>query len=178
MESIKKYKAILLTVLGVVIVVAGAYAYMRGHKSPVKEAVVKSTMMSFTGSVSRMYEGENKLVYSFDIPSGSTTTTTMDGALVHVTNGSTLYLAMYLSYEGGRGYSAEDYIKNVIVPQVRVLNITGTTTLGTTVWTTAESQNTEWHVGQVGNGQWLMVVESPKVSHDDVVSSIESMKTE
>jgi hypothetical protein len=61
---------------------------------------------------------------------------------------------------------------------VRVLNITGTTTLGTTVWTTAESQNTEWHVGQVGNGQWLMVVESPKVSHDDVVSSIESMKTE
>lgn len=178
MESIKTYKVILLAVLVLVIVVAGGYFAMKKNPGTQKEAITKSSMRSFEGQVTRMFEGENKIVYSFDIPKDATTTVSMDEALVKVTTGTALYSAVYFSYEGGRGYSAEDYIKNVISPQVKVLAIVGTTTVGTRVWTLAESANSEWHVAQVGDGQWLMVVESPKVNHDDIISTLEGLKVE
>lgn len=178
MESLKTYKAILLAVVGLIIVVTGGFLIMRNPTPAVKEAITKSDMKSFEGQVTRIFEGENKVVYSFDIPEAATTTLSMDGALVKVTTGVDLYSAIYFSYEGGRGYSAEDYIKHNIATQVKVLSITGTTTIGSRVWTVAESVNTEWHVGQVGDGQWLMVVESPKAKHDDVVKTLAGLKAE
>jgi hypothetical protein len=177
MESLRTYKVILLAVLVLVVVVTGGYFAMKKNPTP-KEAITKSHMKAFEGQVTRIFEGENKVIYSFDIPEDATTTVSMDGALVKVTTGSTLYSAVYLSYEGGRGYSAEDYIRNVISPQVNVLNIVGTTTIGTRVWTVAESVNTEWHVGQVGDGQWLMVVESPKANHESVLDTLSGLKAE
>lgn len=178
MESIKTYKVILLAVAVLVIVVAGGYFAMKKHPGTQKEAITKSHMKSYEGQVTRMYEGENKVVYSFDIPEEATATISMDGALIKVMTGSALYSAVYFSYEGGRGYSAEDYIKSIIVPHVNVLNIVGTTTIGTRVWTVAESVNTEWHVGQVGDGQWLMVVESPKVNHESILDTLSNLKAE
>jgi hypothetical protein len=178
MESIKTYKAILLAVVGLVVVVSGGYVYMKKHAVAPKEAIVKSHMDSLEGQVMRMYEGENKVVYSFDVPEGSTSTVSMDGALIKVMTGSALYMATYFSYEGGRGYSAEDYIKNTIAPHVSTLAMVGTTTIGSRIWTVAESANTEWHVGQVGDGQWLMVVESPKANHEDIVNTLEDLKAE
>lgn len=174
----KTYKAILLAVAGLVIVVTGGYLYMKGNKPVVKEAITKGSVRSLEGQVTRMFEGENKVVYGFDVPDGATSTVSMDGALIKVTTGSALYMATYFSYEGGRGYSSEDYIKSIIAPHVSVLNMVGTTTIGSRVWTVAESVNTEWHVGQVGDGQWLMVVESPKVNHDKIVDTLEGLKAE
>ncbi|MEZ0209011.1 MAG: hypothetical protein ACAH17_02440 [Candidatus Paceibacterota bacterium] len=174
----KTYKAILLAVVGLVIVVTGGYIYMKKHTTTPKEAITKSTMKSLEGQVTRMFEGENKVVYDFEVPEDATSTVSMDGALVKVTTGGALYMATYFSYEGGRGYSAEDYIRNTVAPHVNVLTITGTTTIGSRVWTVAESANTEWHVGQVGDGQWLMVVESPKANHEDIVGTLAGLKAE
>ncbi len=174
MESIKTYKAILLAVLGLVIVVSGAYVYMK--KSPgAKESVVKSNIQTIEGQVTRIYEGENKLVYSMDIPETATSTISMDNALITVKDNGALYAAVYMTYEGGRGYGSLDYINNVIVSHVPVLTIMGTTTIGSTVWTVAEGATSEWHVGQVGDGQWLMIVENPKANHAQIVGMLESI---
>jgi hypothetical protein len=175
-EGIKTYKAILLSVLGLVIVVTGSYFYMK-HERASKEAVVANHMHALTGQVTRIYEGENKLVYSMNIPETATSMLSMDDALVTINDNGGLYAAVYMTYEGGRGYSAVDYINNVVAPKVHALTVTGTTTVGPVLWTTAESANSEWHVGQVGDGQWLMVVESKKALHDSVMEMIESLTT-
>ncbi len=174
MESIKTYKAILLAVLGLVFVVGGAYLFM-GSKPIAKEPVVKTHSQTLEGQVTRIYEGENKLVYSMDIPDTATSAVSMDDALVKITDNGALYAAIYMSYEGGRGYSSLDYVNNVIVPHVSNLIVTGTTTIGTTIWTVAQSANSEWHVGQVGDGQWLMVVESRKALHDQIVEMLDGL---
>ncbi len=178
MESIKTYKVILSAVAVLIIVVAGGYLYMRKHAPVAKEAITKSHMKSYEGQVTRIFEGENKVVYSFDIPEAATATLSMDGALVKVMTGASLYSAVYFSYEGGRGYSAEDYIKSIVAPHVNALTVVGTTTIGTRTWTVAQSANTEWHVAQVGDGQWLMVVESPKAQHEDILGTLEGLKAQ
>jgi hypothetical protein len=112
-----------------------------------------------------------------DIPETATSAVSMDDGLVKITDNGALYAAVYMSYEGGRGYSSLDYINNVIVPHVATLTLTGTTTIGETIWTTAASPNSEWHVGQVGDKQWLMVVESKKTLHTGIVEMLESLMT-
>lgn len=177
MEGIKTYKVILLAVLGLVVVVGGAYWFMK-DKSMAKEPVIKAQTHTISGHVTRMFEGENKVVYTFDVPETATSAVAMDGALVRVTDNEVPYASMYFSYEGGRGYSSEDYIKYVIAPRVSVLEIVGTTTIGSRVWTVAESPASEWHVAQVGDGQWLLIVENKKALHDSVLSTLESLVTE
>lgn len=178
MESIKTYKAILLTVGGLIIIVGGAYYFTEGarFRKPVEQVTVREDMTSFTGQVTRIFEGENKAVYSFDIPKNATTAISMDGALVRVTEDGALYAAAYLSYEGGRGYMPEEYINRIIAPQVRALTPMATSTIGSYSWMLAESANTEWHVAQVGDGQWLMVVENSKINHDRAVETLKSLE--
>lgn len=175
-EGVKTYKTILLSVLGLVIVVTGAYFYMK-HKPEAIKAPVTTHAHAVSGQVTRMYEGENKLVYEMGIPETATSTVSMDDALVTIIDNGALLAAVYMTYEGGRGYSASDYLHNVVAPKVRGLAMTGTTTIGDTLWTTAESAYSEWHVGQVGDGQWLMVVENKKTNHDAVVEMLQSLTT-
>lgn len=175
----KTYKAILLAVGGLIIVVGGAYYFAGGRlQKPVEQVKVRANTRAFTGQVTRIYEGENKAVYSFYIPEDATTTILMDEALIRVKEGNALYLAAYLSYEGGRGYVPEEYINRIIAPQVRALTVTGTSTIGSYTWMEAESEHTEWHVAQVGDGQWLMVVENPKANHDRILEVLDEMQVE
>lgn len=176
METIKTYKAILLSVLGLVIVVGGSFLYMRNKPVMKENAVVKQSNL-LTGQIAREYEGENKLVYTMDIPETATSTISMDDALVTINDNGALLAAVYFTYEGGRGYSSADYLQNVVASKVTGLSMTGTTTVGTVLWTTAETANSEWHVGQVGDGQWLMVVENKKVNHELVVEMLDSLTT-
>lgn len=177
MEKIKTYKAILLAVAGVIVVAGSAYYFIGGrYEKPVQEVTTRINAQLVTGQVDREYEGENKAVYSFYIPEAATTTLGMDGALVRAFEGKDLYAAFYFSYEGGRGYVAEEYINRVIAPQVAVLTAGATSTIGAYTWTSAESANTEWHVAQVGDGQWLLVVENPKSNHDRVLDTLEELE--
>ena len=178
MESIKTYKAILLAVAGIIIVAGGAFYFLEGarFRKPVQEARVRTNTQLVTGQVTRVFEGENKAIYSLYIPEEATTTTSMDGALVRINEGKNLYMAAYLSYEGGRGYVAEEYINRIIAPQVHALVAGATSTIGAYTWMAAESANSEWHVAQVGDGQWLLVVENPKANHDRVMDSLEDLE--
>lgn len=178
MEKIKTYKAVLLGVLGLAVVVGGAYWYTNGKTAPKEAAIVKTDMVTLEGQVVRMFEGENKVMYSLNVPASATSTAQMEGALIKVVDGDAPYVSMYFSYEGGRGYMPVEYIENVIVPRVSVLTIMGTTTIGSYEWTVAESPASEWYVAQVGDGQWLVMVESKKDLHDKVVETLKSLKTQ
>jgi hypothetical protein len=178
MEKIKTYKAVLLGVLAVAVVVGGGYWYMGGKPAAKEPAVKKSLTSTVEGQVIRMFEGENKIVYSFDVPESASSTTGMEGALVRVTDNDLPYATMYFSFEGGRGYMPEDYISNVIAPRVPSLAVTGTTTVGSRIWTIAESAASEWHVAQVGDGQWLLIVENKKALHDKMADTLSSIVTE
>lgn len=176
MEKMKTYKAVLLGVLGLVIVVGGSYWYMKG-KPVQKEAVVKSTTRTIEGEVVRKNgDNEVKVVYNLDIPEGATTTLGMNDALINIVSGTKPLAEMYFTYEGARGYSVRDYIDRVIAPQVKV-TVTGTTTIGSSMWTVAESLGSEWHVAQVGDGSWLLVVENKRDLHDDVMNMLDTLVT-
>jgi hypothetical protein len=137
-----------------------------------------TTVNTFTNKVTRNFEGENVLEYGFNLPEGATTTVEQDGALVKVTDASSsLVTAMYFSYEGGRGYSPEDYITNNIVPHVSAVTSAGTTTIGMHEWTVAESEFSVWHVAKSDNGQWLIVVENRKDMADNAAVILESILT-
>lgn len=174
----KTYTSLLLVVAGLVVVVLGGYIYMK-KRAPVTEMKASAFQMkTISGQVTRSFEGENTLTYSFDIPENATSAIGMSDALVRITENGALYAAVYMSYEGGRGYVPEEYINRIIAPQVHVLTAGGTSTVGLYTWTEAESANSEWHVAQVNEGKWLVVVENPKSNHDRVLESLGTMRIE
>ena len=150
---------------------------MNNRADVAKEETNEMSSSSFTGKVVRMFEGENVLEYGFDLPEGATTTVERDGSLIKVINQDSLVLAMYTSYEGGRGYSPSDYIKNVITPSVPGLTMSGTTTIGMYDWNVVESSRSIWHVTKGGDGSWLIVVENKKADNEVANAIIESITT-
>ncbi len=173
----KTYISILLVVLGLVVIVSGGYVYMKKNRvQTVLEKRDSVLMKSFTGDVTRVYEGDNKLSYSFDIPEIATTTVGMDGALIKVSDATSSYTTIYISYEGGRGFGPIDYMDEVIAPHVSVINANGTTTIGNYEWQVADSEGSEWHIASIAGGSWLVIVENRKNMHDLVQKIIASLK--
>jgi hypothetical protein len=170
----KTYKVVLLAVLGLVIVVGASYMYMK-DKPVAQKAAVASETETITGEVVRVFEGENKVSYTLAIPKTATSSIGMDGALVKIVDSGSPYVSMYFSFEGGRGYTARDYINNVIAPRVSGLTMGGTTTIGLSTWQVAQTAQSEWHVAQVGDGQWLLIVESKRALHDRAVETLDSL---
>lgn len=161
----KRYVPIIIGIVALCAVLyVGTTQMSKDDELANKEQQVPHT--TITGKVTRVFEGENTLDYSFDIGEIATTTVGKDGALVTVTENGDTVTAVYFSYEGGRGYTPNDYITNVIVPNVKAVNETGTTTIGGYDWTTVESEWSVWHIAPSTNGQWLMVVENKKVYND------------
>ena len=174
----KRYVPIIIGIVALCAVLYAGNTIMNNRDGLAEEEEnVQGTSSTFTGQVVRMFEGENILEYGFDIPEGATTTVEKDGALIKVIDSDALLVAMYASYEGGRGYSPTDYIKNVIVPSVPSVTMTGTTTVGLYDWNVAESARSTWHVAQVGDGSWLLVVENKKIDSEKAQVVIESIST-
>lgn len=142
-----------------------------------EQEITQSELTTFSGSVTRFFEGDNVLQYSFDLPLTATTSIERDGALVKVEEQEAPLFAMYLSYEGGRGYSPEDYVNEVIAKSVASVTVTGTTTLGLNDWYIAESQWSVWHIAKARDGEWLAVVEYPKNVQEKVLPILESLMT-
>ena len=166
-------------IIGIVALCAVLYAGNRIIKNRDMAKEETTTTMEGTqpvsGKVTRMFEGENTLEYSFDIPEDATTSLDKDGALVKIDTPAGPLTQVYFSYEGARGYSPEDYIKNLIVPNVAVLTMDGTSTLGNYDWAVAESEWSSWHVTRAQTGNWLIIVENRKVDADKANAIIESM---
>lgn len=158
----KRYVPIVIGVVALCAVLYVANNQMKERRALAVDEQQSSTT-TFTNKVTRSFEGDNVLEYGFDLPEGATTTVEKDGALVKVTDASsTAVLAMYLSFEGGRGWSPADYITNNILPKVSGAALVGTTTIGSHEWDVAESERSVWHVARSDNGQWLLVVENRK----------------
>ena len=173
-----KKNIIILT--GIVVLIAVLYVgQLILNKRPqagVSDVTSQVGTKQFVGEVIRAYEGDHMLEYSLNIPETASTSVDMDGALIRITDQDVPLATMYISYEGGRGYSPMDYIDNVISPHVSVIDEVGTSTVGEYEWQIAESEGSEWHVTKSADGQWLLVVENKKSAHDIVNSVLESIK--
>lgn len=167
-------------VIGGIVVIAALYGIQklsdRTAQHDGNQVVQEVGTKLVTGEVVRVFEGENKVEYTFVVPETATTTLGMENALVKVTNEGLPFASVYFSYEGGRGYTAMDYINNVIAPNVSVIDPTGVVTLGETEWETAVSEGSEWHVASVLDGKWLVVVENRKSLHDAVEKLVTSLQ--
>ncbi len=176
-NHMKRYVPI---IIGVVALCAVLYLGSGGSTSDEEklaneESSVEVTSKSFQGSLTKMFEGEHTLMYGLDLPETATATVSMDGALVKVSDSDMPVLAMYVSFEGGRGYSATDYITNNIIPKVSGVTIIEPKTVGEYEWTVAQSANSEWHVTSVENGKWLLVVENKKADSEKAMTVLETV---
>ncbi len=135
------------------------------------EMKVSVTSKSFQGTFTKL---GNTLEYGFDLPETATATVSMDGALIKVADMNSPVLAMYLSYEGDRGYLPADYITNKIMPKVPGITQMGQKMVGEYEWTVVESANSEWHVASIENGKWLLIVENTKAVNEQAMSILET----
>ena len=94
---------------------------------------------------------------------------------MRITEATTTLGSMYFSYEGGRGYTPEDYLKNVIAPRVAVTTL-GTSTIGGYSWLLLVSTNSEWYITKAVNDQWLVVVENKKSTHTPMVEILDTFE--
>jgi len=169
-------------IIGVVALCAVLYLGSSGtnneeEKLANEESSVEVMNKSFQGSFTKIFEGENTLQYGLDLSETATATVSMDGALVKITDNDMPVLAMYISFEGGRGYSPTDYITKNIVTKVRGVTQMETRMIGEYEWAVAESANSVWHVASVENGKWLLVVENKKVDTEKAMPVLETIVT-
>ncbi|MDB5260165.1 MAG: hypothetical protein JWN37_396 [Candidatus Nomurabacteria bacterium] len=181
-ENTKNYTNIIIGIVIVLIIILGGVLIARRNSAanPVSNTnsntVDTAGMQTYTGEITRTFEGDHTLKYSFLIPETATSTVSMNNALVKITDNKTSYATVYISYEGGRGYSPVDYIDKLIIPKVASkVTITGSSTDNATV---AQSAGSEWHVIPAGNGEWLIVIESPKTASAQIQKMIDSFKAE
>ena len=175
----KRYVPIIIGILalGGVLYVGNKEMGKNSDEVVVEGTSTEITSKSFQGKVVRMFEGENTLEYGMDLPETATATLSMDGALIKVIDQDVPVLAMYVSYEGGRGYSPADYITNNIITKVKGVTVVGTTTIGGYDWDVAESEASVWHVTKTADNNWLLVVENRKDVNDKATPIIESIVT-
>ncbi len=174
MGYMKRYVPI---VIGVLALFAVLYVGSDRDKQTeeTQESVSSVATTRVTGKAVRQFEGENVFEYEMKIPEMATTSIEKDGSLVKVTEGDVQLLAMYFSFEGGRGYSVNEYITNVIVPHVKAIVHEGTTTRNGQEWTVIASEWSTWHIRSSKNGQWLLVVENKKENADKANAIIDSI---
>ena len=173
-------KTYIAIVLGIIVLFAVVFA---GYKLTSNKTAGNTTgnevsqmaVKKVTGEVKRWFEGDNILSYAFNIPETATTSIQMDGGLIKVISETGAQANVYFSYEGGRGFSANDYLVEKVAPQVAVVNFTGTTTIGMHEWTTAESSGSEWFIAPARDGEWLVVVEAKKTMHDETLEILKQM---
>lgn len=173
----KTYISILIAIAVLFGVVFVGYKYTTTHKKVVSETTSTTTAFTtFEGSVTRVFEGNTTLTYSFDIPETSTTSVSMDGAFTKVMDGDTFVAAVYMSYEGGRGYSPLDYITEIVAQHVPVITPLGTSTVNGHEYTRAETAGSDWYITSLNNGEWLAVIEGKKVSQEAVLRIASSLE--
>ena len=128
------------------------------------------------GTVTAVYEGEHTLDYRLVLADNATTSLEKDNRLLKIVSASTTKpLYYYFSYEGGRGYTANDYITNVLAKSVQIVKTESMTHVNND-WTVARSANSSWHIANFG--EWLVVVENSNADKDIATASISSFKIE
>ncbi len=185
-KSIKMYGSLVLyavlgVALGYAIAKGGMYLY---NKSKLAKSVtssmgteIKRETVKYIGSVTHNFEGENKTEVSFDHDE-TLSVTQGEGnksKYFYLNNASgTKVATIYMSYEGGRGYAAEDYVKEVLLKAVPSAKMEDSMTHGSGTWLKVSSINSVWHIKSSEDKQWVTLIENTKANSDimkDVLSS-------
>jgi hypothetical protein len=84
---------------------------------------------------------------------------------------------IYASYEGGRGYSAADYINNVIAKaaNVNLVNETSNVVYGNNIFSFNTNGKSNWNTFASQDKMWVMVIESKLTNQDKVKSIFDSL---
>jgi len=169
----------LYAILGLAIGYAVAKGVIYVHDRYVAKSEIKtdnngtstSTVKTFEGEASAQFEGLNTIAYAF-VYDGAYEATSTKPRYVYVKNGTTTVATIYLSYEGGRGYTGSDYINNVVKKFVPTVSVPDTMTHGEVSWTHATSTNSAWHI--IADGEWLAVIETKKDDSDKIKAILET----
>ncbi len=172
----KRYVPIIIGVVALCAVLYLGSSKMSGDTDVAIDEATSSevTSKSFQGSFTKVSGGEFTLQYGFDLPETATATVTMNGALVKVSDSDMPVLAMYVSYEGDRGYTPADYITKNIMTKVAGVTMQEAKMVGKFDWSVAESANSVWHVASVEGGKWLLVVENKKADTEKAAVILET----
>ncbi len=168
-----------LIVLILVLIGTGLYIKKGSTDKDVVITPEVTETQKVSGEINAIFEGDNITKYSFSIPSDAVSTKkNQSGTIVHVTNASSsLITALYFSFEGGRGYTAQDYVQEVIATKVPVVTITGSSTIGNLSGIEASSDTTVWRIAPTDDGQFLLVAEYPKsqeLAADGILATFKS----
>ncbi len=181
MEKIKE-NGVLIGVAAFVIVIIG-FIMMDGSssksakngneaESPVVAEVAKPA--SFIGSFKTGAKDE-VISYSFDVPASASSTVEDAGAYIVTTVSGNPFTKIYFSDEREKAETAANYLKAVIAPQVKGFALSGAVKIGDMSWQTAQSASMEWYAAPVVSGNWIVMVESYKKDHDEVMKLLTSM---
>jgi hypothetical protein len=181
MEKIKE-NGVLIGVAIFVLVIIG-FIFMDGSSSknvhngkegdqPLVVEGVKAT--SFIGSFKTGVKDE-VVSYAFDMPVSASSSVEDAGAYIVSTIAANPFTKIYFSDEREKAETPVDYLNTVIAPQVKGFALGTVVKIGDTSWQTAESVSMEWHVAPILSGNWLVMVESYKKDHDEVVKLLTSM---
>lgn len=165
----------LYIVLGVAagyLVAKGVRAFMSSRDADDVKVVTEEKMgtKTFSGEVVALFEGTSTAKVTFDYD-GSYTVEQGTGNRSRyfvVKNASSTLATIYASYEGGRGYSAAEYLAEIIAKVVPTVGAPSTSVYDDASWMTASTVNTEWHLAPQKDGEWVLVVESKKADNAKV----------
>lgn len=164
--------------LYVVLGVAAGYLVARGVRAFVNSRdagtlVVTEEKMetkTFSGDIVAMFEGTTTAKVTFDYDALYTVEqgTGNKSRYFVIKNATGTLATIYASYEGGRGYSAAEYLAEVIAKAIPTVSAPSTAMYGDANWMTASTVNTEWHLAPQKDGEWVLVVESKKADNAKV----------
>lgn len=173
--------------LYVVLGIAAGYVLAKGIKTfisnresddtQIVSEETKKDLVTFTGNVNAVFEGDNKAVVSFDHDVSMTVTqgTENKSRYFTITNASGTVATIYASYEGARGYSAADYLAEIIAKKIPTVSAPTNVTYGDASWMQAGTVATEWHLSPEKDGQWLLIVESKKADNKKVAEILKTL---
>ncbi len=175
--NIKKYwkqiVSVAVLLLLVLVITKAMGSTDKKNMSDDRQQVSKEKGM-IKGEVTAIYEGEHTLNYKLALADNATTSLEKDNRLLKISSASTTKpLYYYFSYEGSRGYTADDYINNVLAKSVQIVK-REVVTHGENNWTVVRSVNSSWYIATFG--EWLLVIESSNADKDIAIASISSFK--
>ncbi len=152
----------IITVLIIGVVSLGVLMYMKKESNIVKKIVpVVAETKRIDGIVKAFYEGESILKYHFDIDKKATTTERNEKTVgITITDASSTVIAkVFLSYEGGRGYTPKDFFSDELPKRIASISQTSSTTIGIFSGLKVHSKYMTWKAVSVHNGEWMIIIQ-------------------
>lgn len=181
----KLFKTGHLQIVGVVIFILLSiflYSSTQSLKSSIDTSILGQVrsdvvrMKLYEGVTSSEFEGKNTLSYSFRIPENASVVTALSGKLLAVTQNTKMLGRVFFSYEGGRGYSEYDYIKNSIEKATKDVSETFVETIDGKTFVSVVVDGDIYLVTKLKNGEWLAVFQAGEKGKEELKQIISTFE--